>query len=66
MALYASGSTDGQSVENQLRELEAVASKEGWQVVERFIAGASQGPRVERIAPPSIDFAKAWSGVSST
>ena len=37
VALYARVSTDGQSVENQLRELEAVAVKEGWEVVERFI-----------------------------
>ena len=29
VALYARVSTDGQSVENQLRELEAVADKEG-------------------------------------
>ena len=29
VALYARVSTDGQSVENQLSELQAVASKEG-------------------------------------
>ncbi len=36
VALYARVSTDGQSVENQLRQLRAVARRHGWQVVETF------------------------------
>ena len=45
VALYARVSTDGQSVENQLRELEAVAVKEGWEVVERFIDKGISGAK---------------------
>ncbi len=36
VALYARVSTDGQTVENQLRQLRAVARRHGWQVVETF------------------------------
>ncbi len=36
VALYARVSTDGQTVENQLRQLRAVAKRHGWQVVETF------------------------------
>ena len=37
VALYARVSKDGQSVENQLRELEVVAAKERWEIIERFV-----------------------------
>ena len=37
VALYARVSTDGQTVQNQLQDLEAVAKREGWEVVERFM-----------------------------
>ena len=66
VALYARVSTDGQSVDNQLRELEAVAVKEGWQIVNGSLTEASQGPRDGTVGPHSIDCAKAWSGASST
>ena len=36
VALYARVSTDGQTLENQLRQLRAVARRHGWQVVETF------------------------------
>src|SRR4029077_3540221 len=45
VALYARVSTDGQSVENQLRELEAVGVKEGWEMVERFIDKGISGAK---------------------
>lgn len=40
VAVYVRVSTDGQTVENQTRELEAVASRHGWQIVQVF---ADQG-----------------------
>ena len=54
VALYARVSTDGQSVDNQLRELEAVAVKEGWQVVERFIDRGISGAK-GRDGRPAFD-----------
>lgn len=36
VAIYARVSTDGQTVNNQLRELRAVAERHGWQVVAEF------------------------------
>jgi Resolvase, N terminal domain len=43
VALYVRVSTDGQSVANQQRELEAVAQRHGWN-----IAGVFSGPRHQR------------------
>ena len=54
MALYARVSTDGQSVENQLRELEAVAVKEGWEIVERFVDKGISGAK-GREGRPAFD-----------
>ena len=54
VALYARVSTDGQSVENQLRELEAVAKKEGWQIVERFTDKGISGAK-GRESRPAFD-----------
>jgi DNA invertase Pin-like site-specific DNA recombinase len=54
VALYARVSTDGQTVENQLRELEAVAVKEGWEVVERFIDKGISGAK-GREGRPAFD-----------
>jgi DNA invertase Pin-like site-specific DNA recombinase len=54
VALYARVSTDGQSVENQLRELDAVADKEGWEVVERFIDRGISGAK-GREGRPAFD-----------
>lgn len=54
VALYARVSTDGQSVDNQLRDLEAVAIKEGWQVVERFIDRGISGAK-GREGRPAFD-----------
>jgi DNA invertase Pin-like site-specific DNA recombinase len=54
VALYARVSTDGQSVENQLRELEAVASKDGWEIVERFVDRGISGAK-GREGRPAFD-----------
>ena len=51
VALYARVSTDGQSVENQLRELEAVAVKEGWEVIEHFIDKGISGAKGRESLP---------------
>jgi DNA invertase Pin-like site-specific DNA recombinase len=54
VALYARVSTDGQSVENQLRELEAVAVKEGWEIVERCVDRGISGAKGREGRPHSI------------
>lgn len=54
VALYARVSTDGQSVDNQLRDLEAVAVKEGWEIVERFIDRGISGAK-EREGLPAFN-----------
>ena len=54
VALYARVSTDGQSVENQLGDLEAIAVKEGWEVVERFIDKGISGAK-GREGRPAFD-----------
>jgi DNA invertase Pin-like site-specific DNA recombinase len=36
VALYVRVSTDGQTVENQVRELKDVAERHGWRIVEMF------------------------------
>ena len=43
VAIYVRVSTDGQTVENQKRELEAVAKRHGWKV-----AGVFAGPWHQR------------------
>ncbi len=72
IAIYARVSTDGQTVENQLRELEAVAKRNKWTVVETFtdngVSGAKgrdQRPGFDRlckgIARRDFDMVAAWS-----
>ncbi len=51
VALYARVSTDGQSVENQLRELEAVAQKEGWQIAQRHVDKGISGAKGRKDRP---------------
>lgn len=53
-ALYARVSTDGQTVENQLQDLEAVARREGWEIVERFIDKGISGAK-GREGRPAFD-----------
>jgi len=54
VALYARVSTDGQSVDNQLRDLETVAVKEGWEIVERFVDRGISGTK-GRDGRPAFD-----------
>jgi DNA invertase Pin-like site-specific DNA recombinase len=72
VALYVRVSTDGQTVDNQRRELEAVAERHGWDIVEVFedrgVSGArsrSERPAMKRmmegIARRQFDMVAAWS-----
>jgi DNA invertase Pin-like site-specific DNA recombinase len=71
-ALYARVSTAGQTVENQIRELEAVAKRLGWEVVERFVdhgisgaKGRDDRPALDRMLKAvirgEVDVVAAWS-----
>jgi DNA invertase Pin-like site-specific DNA recombinase len=72
VALYLRVSTDGQTVENQRRELEAVAQRHGWQIVHVFadegISGAKgrdKRPALDAmlkcVARREFDLVAAWS-----
>jgi DNA invertase Pin-like site-specific DNA recombinase len=72
VALYVRVSTDGQTVENQVRELKVVAERHGWRIVETFddngISGAKgrdQRPAMRRlmegIGRRDFDMVAAWS-----
>ena len=72
VAIYARVSTDGQTVENQLLELRAVADRQGWTVVETFtdngVSGAKgrdQRPAFDAlckgVARRDFDVVAAWS-----
>jgi DNA invertase Pin-like site-specific DNA recombinase len=52
VALYVRVSTDGQSVENQKRELEAAAKRHGWNVVSVF---SDQGVSGTKESRPAFD-----------
>ena len=68
--LYARVSTDGQSTQNQLRELREVAKRTGWEVVEEFVDHGVSGskdkrPALDRLmrgaARRDFDIVMAWS-----
>jgi DNA invertase Pin-like site-specific DNA recombinase len=72
VAIYLRVSTDGQSVENQRRELHEAAKRHGWQVVETFadkgVSGAKgrdKRPGLDRllvgVARKDFDLIAAWS-----
>jgi DNA invertase Pin-like site-specific DNA recombinase len=44
-AIYARVSTDGQTTENQLRELRAVAERSGWEIVHEYIEHGVSGAK---------------------
>jgi DNA invertase Pin-like site-specific DNA recombinase len=71
-ALYARVSTDGQTVENQLRELQAVAERHEWEIVATYtdegISGAkgrSQRPALDELCKAvnrkEFDIVAVWS-----
>ncbi|MBF0461671.1 MAG: recombinase family protein [Magnetococcales bacterium] len=45
VAIYARVSTDGQTVDNQLRELRATAKRHGWEVVAEFVDEGISGAK---------------------
>src|SRR5260221_4731254 len=72
VAIYLRVSTDGQTVENQRRELKAAAKRHGWRVVETFadegISGAKgrdKRPGLNKlllgVARRDFDLVAAWS-----
>lgn len=72
VALYARVSTGGQTVENQLRELEQVGSRIGWEIVDRYIdqgisgaKGRAERPELDRmmraVIRGELDVVAAWS-----
>ena len=71
-ALYARVSTGGQTTENQLRELEAVAKRLGWEVVARYVdegisgaKGRNERPALDQLLKAvvrrEVDLVAAWS-----
>ena len=72
VAIYTRVSTDGQTTEIQLRELEAVAERHGWQVVDTFTDNGVSGAKgrdkrpafdslCKGIARRDFDMVAAWS-----
>jgi DNA invertase Pin-like site-specific DNA recombinase len=71
-AFYARVSTAGQTVENQIRELEEVAKRLGWEVVDRFIDQGISGAKgrdnrpaldglLKAVIRGEVDVVAAWS-----
>lgn len=58
-AIYARVSTDGQTTENQLRELRLVAERNGWQIVHEFIDQGISGAKGREQRPA---FDALWKG----
>jgi DNA invertase Pin-like site-specific DNA recombinase len=72
VALYARVSTDGQSTENQTRELRAVTERHGWTVVAEFVDHGISGAKgrdkrpqfdalLKGVARKEFDVIAAWS-----
>ena len=72
VAIYARVSTDGQSTENQLRELRAVAKRNGWVVTKEYVdhgisgaKGRDQRAELDALLKASVrrefDLVMAWS-----
>ncbi len=58
-AIYARVSTDGQTTENQLRELRLVAERNGWEIIREFIDQGISGAK-GRDQRPAFD--AVWKG----
>jgi DNA invertase Pin-like site-specific DNA recombinase len=58
-AIYARVSTDGQTVDNQLRELRMVADRNGWQIVQEFADKGISGAKGREQRPA---FDALWKG----
>lgn len=59
--IYARVSTDGQTTENQLRELRLVAERNGWQIVQEFIDHGISGAKGREQRPA---FDALWKGAT--
>jgi DNA invertase Pin-like site-specific DNA recombinase len=51
VAIYARVSTDGQTTDNQVRELRMVAERNGWQIVGEFIDQGISGAKGRQVRP---------------
>ena len=60
-AIYARVSTDGQTTENQLRELRTVADRNGWPVVQEFVDQGISGAKGREQRPA---FDALWKGAT--
>ena len=58
-AIYGRVSTDGQTVDNQLRELRMVAERNGWQIVQEFVDQGISGAKGREQRPA---FDALWKG----
>ncbi len=72
VAIYARVSTDGQTTDNQIRELEEVAARMGWEIVGRYVdqgisgaKGRDQRPAYDRLVKAvirrEVDMVASWS-----
>ncbi len=59
IGIYARVSTDGQTVENQLRELRQVAKRRSWQVISEFTDNGVSGRNGRDKRPGFDDLCKA-------
>jgi site-specific DNA recombinase len=53
-ALYVRVSTDGQTIENQVRELRQIAERRGWEIVETYLDTTPARRRREILLPEGI------------
>jgi DNA invertase Pin-like site-specific DNA recombinase len=60
-AIYCRVSTDGQSTENQLRELRLVAERNGWSIVQEFVDHGISGAKGREQRPA---FNALWKGAT--
>jgi DNA invertase Pin-like site-specific DNA recombinase len=60
-ALYARVSTDGQTTDNQIRELRQVAERNGWQIVQEYIDQGISGAKGREQRPA---FDALWKGAT--
>ena len=66
VALYARVSTDGQSTENQLRELRAAIARHGWTIVAEYVDRGVSGAKGRKDRPRSTPCCTPSHGKSST
>jgi DNA invertase Pin-like site-specific DNA recombinase len=60
-AIYARVSTDGQTTENQIRELRQVAERNGWQIVHEYVDHGISGAKGREQRPA---FDAVWKGAT--